>query len=203
MENSEHPFLKQKIALFSNGYFLLSISWGGARIRSYTLSGQPFSLNSETMSKCLCSIPPSEEDKSCWLWLSMTSEERYDFLKFLDEVDMMLYHLDDLASLNVNLCDYRPWITVPMDPDTIDDLRAKVLNSVINAVNKKIEEIDIEKVKAECRYAGEARTKKIEELRNELKTLRSKESDLQAELDGLTNESVSFAVYGEKNEQKS
>lgn len=203
MKDSEHPFLKQKIAFFSNGYFLLNISWGGARIKSYTLSGQPFNLSQETMSKCLCNIPSSEEDKSCWLWLSMTSEERYDFLKFLDEVDMMIYHLDDLASLDTGLCDYRPWMTVPIAPDSIDDLKAKVVTGVINAVNKKIEEIDIEKVKAERRYAGEARTKKIEELRNELQTLRSKESALQAELDGLTNESVSFTVYGEKNEQKS
>lgn len=205
MQNSEHPYFKQKIASFNNGCFILSITCDGARISCYTLSGQPqpFHLDSKIMSNCLCNLPPSEEDKSCWLWLSMTPEERYDFLKFLDEVDMMIYHLNDLASLDIGLCDYRPWMTVPIAPDIIDDLKAKVVTGVINAVNKKIEAIDLEKVKAERRYAGEARTKKIEELRNELQTLRSKESTLQAELDGLTNESASFAVYGEKNEQKS
>ncbi len=196
MENSERPYFKQKIASFNNGCFILSITWDGARISCYTLSEQPqpFHLDSEIMSKCLCNLPPSEEDKSGWLWLSMTQDERRDFLKFLDEVDMMIYHLDDLASLNVNLCGYRPWMNVPIDPNDIDNLRAKVVTSVINAVNKKIEEIDIEKVKAECRYAGEARATRIEVLKNEIQTLHSKESALQAELDRLTNESASFIV---------
>lgn len=199
MKDSERPFFGQKIAFFSNGCFVLRINWDGARISCYTPSGQPFNLSSETMSKCLCNLPPSEEDKGGWLWLSMTPEERSDFLQFLDEVDMIIYHLSDMANLNIRLCDYRPWITVPMDPDTIDDLRAKVLNSVINAVNKKIEAIDIEKVKAERRYAGEARTKKIEDLKNKIQTLRSEESTLQKELDGLTNESINkFVIKGEK-----
>ena len=198
MKDSERPYFQQKIAFFNNGYFLLSISCDGARIRSYTLSGQPFSLSQETMSNCLCNLP-SEEDKSYWMWLSMTPEERRDFLQFMDEVDMVIYHLEDMTNLNIHLCDYRPWMTVPMDPDTIDDLRAKLLNSVIDAVNKKIEAIDIEKVKAERRYAGEARAKKIEELRNEIQTLHSKEATLQEELNRLTNESASISFSkGEK-----
>lgn len=203
MKDSEHPFFKQKIAYFSNGYFVLSIGCNRALISSYTISGQPFNLSQETMSKCLCNLPQSEEDKSGWLWLSMTPEERLDFLRFMDEVDMIIYHLEDTASLNIGLCDYRPWMTVPIDPDIIDDIRAKVVTSVINAVNKKIEAIDIEKVKAACRYAGKSRAKKIEKLKNEIQILRSKESTLQKELDGLTNESASFIVHGETNEQKS
>lgn len=197
MKDSERPYFQQKIAFFNNGCFVLSISWDGARIRSYTPSGQPFSLSQETMSNCLCNLPPSEEDKSCWLWLSMTPEERRDFLKFMDEVDMVIYHLDDMASLNIHLSDYRPWMTIPIDPDTIDDLRAQLLNSVIDAVNTKIQTIDIEKVKAEHRYAGVARTKKIDELRTEIQTLRSKEATLQEELNRLTNKSASFLSSGE------